>query len=320
MRQFSKRTAQNPVSAGLQNLASCHVLQRKVNTNQLVRDLRWVITSPSLINIARTTPIRPTNTGPIENFGLPDNWVPDPVADNLNALMCRIRNHRVGHYFEQLILYWLVQLRNCNDVRHGVQIREENRTVGEIDFMFTDESGRRTHWETAVKFYLHCPLNSSSESHFIGPNAADNFEKKTQRMLGHQLSMSRRYEDVVVREPFVKGRIFYHPDIKCPTDLPKHLSPQHLSGSWIRQSELDWLASTGVDSKFRVLRKPFWLANEFMEPGDQSLLSTAAIIDHLNDQFGESDRPVLVSRLEPDNQGYVEADRVFVVSNHWPGS
>ena len=283
-------------------------------TSQIARDLRWVVESPSLIDI-------PIRSVPVRRLSAPKGLLED---GELHAVAENLPSHRVGRYFEQLILHWLSAIRRCDEIRYGVQVKDKNRTLGEIDFMFTDESGIRTHWETAVKFYLHFPQANSSGSHFIGPNAADNFEKKMRRMLGHQLSMSERLPEVpllpevTLREPFVKGRIFYHPDFDPPESLPTHLSRDHLRNTWIRRSELDWLSDTGADHKFCVLRKPYWLADDVRELADPDVQSAASMKDHLVDHSRETNRPVLISRLEQNENHFSEIDRMFVVSDHWP--
>jgi hypothetical protein len=224
----------------------------------------------------------------------------------------------VGRYFERLILYWLKHIRRVEIVAESQQIRDGSRTIGEIDLIFYDEQRRLTHWELAVKFYLHFPQPCGFDSHFIGPNAADTFERKMERLFGHQLPLSERhFPEVEIRQAFVKGRIFDHPRHEVSQALPEHLSPEHLCGVWIRSSELDLINRTNGVS-YRILRKPFWLSDEIAHPVDTDLLSPAELSENLARHFAEDHRPVLISQLEAGEQRLVESDRIFVVSDPWP--
>lgn len=196
---------------------------------------------------------------------------------NIDALESRLngaRTRRVGHYFEQLIHHYLDEMRGLEIVAHGLQIHEGGRTIGEIDFLYRNDHGVLCHMEAAVKFYLYLPGSNELGSQFIGPNAADTFERKMGRLFNHQLRLSEgRFPEVSQRHAFVKGRIFYHPLQPLPESLPVRLSHAHLHGSWIRQSELDLLAISSESRMFRVLQKPHWLAPEIVDVSDTTLQS-----------------------------------------------
>ena len=66
--------------------------------------------------------------------------------------------------------------------------------------------------------------------------------------------------------------------------------------------------------------KPFWLAEEKVHAGDDSLLSAVALIKRLSESFDQHNWPRLVSILE-EADGYCnEVDRAFVVADSWPES
>lgn len=276
--------------------------------SQHVRDLKWAIMSPSLITAsgAEVNAAQFSNENPIDE-------------QNLATFLAQYSNFRVGTYFEGLVLFWLKEICKRRIIHQQQQIFEENRTVGEIDFLFEDETGIVNHWETAVKFYLHFSDNNATGSHFVGPNAVDTFEKKIKRLLEHQLPFSQKYfPEVAKRAAFVKGYIFYHPYVTHPVQLPENMSASHLKGTWIRHSELPWLNDQNGHNKFRVLHKPYWLSPEVSNSQGQDLSSFEELKSQLNTHFLSSERPLLVSVLTCQQTNYCEINRVFIVSESWP--
>jgi uncharacterized protein len=271
--------------------------------SQAVRDLRWVMESPSLIT---------NGCSHISHNSHVD-------AADLERFLQAQTSHRVGHYFESLVHYWLKHVRCVNVVDDRVQIFEGKQTVGELDFLFEDEDGCLTHLETAVKFYFYLPSDNALGECFVGPNPADNFQCKTDRLFQHQLAISETYfPDVQRRIAIVKGRIFYHPALARPSELPPPMSDNHLQNTWLYRRDTNWFRECHPDSLFRVLPKPYWLADDEVNVGDESLLSANALLKRLDDDFTTFDRPRLVSVLRNSDDLCREVDRVFVVDDRWP--
>jgi hypothetical protein len=263
---------------------------------QSVADLLWAITSPSLIT---------------------DPWVEQPAeftasdvdADHLDAYLDQHPTHRVGHYFERLLDYWLREIRGVEVEATGLQIREGKRTVGELDFLYRCD-GVLTHCEASVKFFLHFPQRGSS--HFPGPNASDNFEKKISRLFEHQLALSASHvPEVGRREAFVRGIRFFHPDHPRPSELPNRMAPTGQTGSWLFAAELDRFRSRS-SVRCTVVEKPHWLAPQV----NPRLQDIGTFCDDLNDHFGHGrGHPVMASIRDLSGN---EVDRMFVVPDHWP--
>ncbi len=277
------------------------------------RDLIWAVNSPSLISNA-------------VHHGVLDPC--DVDTEHLASFLDDFKGHRVGRYFEQLIFYWLKYIRRVEIIAQSLPIRDGNRTLGEIDLLFRDEQGRLTHWEIALKFYLHFPHPSSIDSHFIGPNAADTFERKMERLFQHQLPRSAAtFPDIEIRQAYVKGRIFYHPLAVPSFDLPQHHSPDHLRCHWVRSSQLD-LIGPSVGELFRVLHKPFWLSeesarkkvspNELIPRSESDLVTWRQLCEHLEEHFAIDGHPVLISKLCSSDLEFAELQRIFVVPECWP--
>lgn len=286
---------------------------------QELRDLKWAIGSPSLIESSSSVVVDADS----------DRIAGVDERDLLDFLDTHA-TQRVGHYFENLILYWLERIRRVELIAVRKQVRERGRTVGEVDFAFRDEHGRVTHLETAVKFYLHCRdseiPDSLQQSHYIGPNAADTFERKMRTLFEKQLPLGKAvWSDVETSQVLVKGRIFYPlGDEVCSTsdhmgNLPVCLSDACLKGRWVRVRDLDLLKDTYGDSHFRVLQKPFWLAPLVLVGGAVELATWATFQAETRIHFEMSNRPILVCVLKSDSDSFQEIERLFVVSDDWPG-
>ncbi|MBC8288785.1 MAG: DUF1853 family protein [Planctomycetes bacterium] len=287
--------------------------------SQALRDLQWALDSPSLIATSPCSNERPETS---QCLATAEDELRNFLLDSSGR-----NEYRVGRYFERLVLFYLKHVRKVEIVASGLQLQEDGQTVGELDFVFRDESGQLQHWETAVKFYLHFPGASKCGSHFIGPDSRDNFETKLQRIFEHQLPLSgRRFPDIAERHAFVKGRVFYHPEHLPPQTLPAQLSPDHLRGVWIYRRELSWLSritetSCGQEARAKVLSKPFWLAPEQVDcssTGESQLVPVAEMQEQLQQHFRESATPRLVSLLAKVADAWRELERVFVVQESWP--
>jgi hypothetical protein len=284
-----------------------------ISIDRAVNDLIWAVNSPSLLcdvflgsgsDCEAIESIRPIEASQIsrEHFG-----------DFIHSSDGR----RVGRYFEQLVLYWLQYIRKTELVAHGWQVREGKQTLGEIDFLFRDEQRLLNHWEVAIKFYLYDPDHSKNGSHHLGPNAMDNFEKKTKRMFEHQLLQSQRdFPDVAIRRAFVKGCIFYPMGMKGRPVAPAKLAESHLTGWWIRASELNRLNQ--ANCLYRVREKPHWLDDSRVSP--EALQTPEEFAKQLKQHFDTEGYPVYVSQFRLTHNEIQESSCGFVVPEAWPNN
>ncbi len=265
--------------------------------SQAALDLCWAVNSPSLVEGS--------------DVALTPDIAVDAIDQEHLTRFLEVQNpgHRVGRYFEQLIHYWLLHIRKVEVVANGLQLKDGKITVGEIDFLYEDESATLVHCETSVKFFLCAPGTTPSE--FPGPNARDNFEAKTTKLFDKQLPASAgRIEGIGSRHGLVKGMIFYRDDEPTAAS-PERLASDHLRGTWLRVNETVKLRSR--DRRFAVAPKPHWLAPQ----SQVGLLDSDAMITKIHEHFAGPGHPVMVSVRNNDDGE--ELDRVFVVPDEWPG-
>lgn len=247
-----------------------------VPTDQFVADLCWVVNSPSFLTAPEVAVVEPVAPGQVDGAAL--------------AAFLELREvRRVGRYFEALVLFWLEQVRRVTVVGHSVQIRDEHRTLGELDFLFVDEAGVQVHSEVSCKFYLHNPDRTGS--HFPGPNPTDDFENKIGRLFNHQLEMSRTHNpEVERREALVRGRVFTHLHGDPPTQRPDRMSADCLGGSWLRADELTLLEQWD-GAELQIADKPYWLSPMTHAPRQ----SVAEAVETATAHFAASDRTLMVA-------------------------
>tara|TARA_B110000305_G_C19373932_1_gene605945 strand:+ start:533 stop:1408 length:876 start_codon:yes stop_codon:yes gene_type:complete len=273
-----------------------------VSDEQLLADLDWILTCPSLCLDERVAELSDLiDTGAAVDL--------NPVREFLNSSAW----HRVGYYFESFIETLLGKNALIRNLKHSIQVFEGKRTLGELDFVFEYPDKGTTHLEVALKYYLYFEPEHASGSHFMGPNATDNFEKKWEKLAHKQLPFgSERFPEIDQSVALVKGQIFYHPDLESPSHLPEPMNPDHRKGVWVRESELEWFSRFGEEATGAILQKPFW----FGPP--QEGITVPALVEEMTSHFSERKHPLLVSVTKPRGESVEELERIFVVSDQWP--
>lgn len=278
------------------------------------QDLLWAVNSPELLAVSES----------LEQPRL------EPQAIDEAALSEWCSNHsqsRVGLYFEELVHYYLEEHGRVEMLLRHHQVFRGKQTLGEIDFIYRDHAGAVIHLETAVKFFLYHPHAQGFESQFIGPNSADNLFLKSNRLLNHQLPLSKDLSlNIERRAVWVKGRVFYNPlfgDTQPVLDCI--LNPDVATGAWIHYRQLDDFLACYEGCEFVHLRKPHWLAGLTGDTAGEKWDASKAkmvLTGHFENQqaiggrhgFG---RPVLLAIIDERSSDY-EIERVFVVPDAWP--
>ena len=100
-------------------------------------------------------------------------------------------NLRLGHLAERAVSGLIKASSNYEVVFENLQLVEDSRTIGEIDFILTHRISKKViHVELAYKFYLYDPSLSSIElNNWIGPNRNDSLKEKLEKVRNRQFPL-----------------------------------------------------------------------------------------------------------------------------------
>lgn len=238
-----------------------------------VRNLAWVLASPSLLSFL------PEFNQPLVVFDnafwrqqytayLPRLQALDANPSPLIEFLAQHKNHRLGYYFEYLLLFWLLDrdFHPFELIRHRATLFHGKITIGELDFLIRNhQTGKIEHWEVAIKFYLgHAPLNDAWR--WLGPNDRDSLGRKLKHLAEQQFRF-QSWQDYEIEQRclVVKGRLFYPPSdkplLQSAGESLSCLAPQHLQGNWLLWHE--FVASAeAAQLQWRHASRDEWLANQ----------------------------------------------------------
>ncbi len=296
--------------------------------DSMVRDLAWVIGSPGLLDAAH-----PEYHGRVVD----DAWCSaqllsctawlaaldlSPLA--LHNFIAAHPTRRLGHYFEALIAFWLMHMPDTQLIAANLQVHEDQRTVGEYDFLFRNTQAEVCHWEAAVKFYLQIEPQSEQRA-FIGPGTRDRLDLKLDRVFRHQLRLGQTQAGQAAlpqgvkldrAQAFIKGYLFYHVSTFNRLHV-NGISDSHQSGWWLRHQQNE-LPQASAKNRWIIPQRLRWLAPARL--ADAALVMTGATLAAaLDAHFSTSSEAVQVIELvREESGGWRESSRGFVVCNTWP--
>lgn len=218
----------------------------------------------------------------------------------------------LGKYAEQLLVFYFTFSSQYKLLDHGVQLFEENQTVGEIDFLLYSEMTKEyIHLEFALKYYLK--VREKNEYYFLGPNKKDTFNQKVSKLMHHQLPLSSRYRNCLPNDfnqlPFqakysLKGCLFY------PFSEWSIKMANWSKGWWINQDQLHQVITNEHLYKL-VSQKKDWI-NPFSYT---SILDKRTCELFLKKHFSLTKKEIMLIRF---NKNKSVVDRGFVMANNWP--
>ena len=280
-----------------------------------VRHLAWLCCAPQLLE------------APVSFY--PPQWLPDDYLERLQhwdqqpeampARLAQPAERRLGHYFERLYEVLLKELLGWELLLKNQQIKADNRTIGELDFVVRNrQTGCLEHHEIAIKYYLGVNEDETG-TRWYGPNAKDRLDLKAHRILSHQSPMAQRVEarallaelgisEAITPKVFMPGYLFYPGD---RVELPDYVPTEHLQGRWCYARELENSGLTG----WVPLKKPHWIG-----PWRQSEQPDVRAAREALEFVEAKGVPVLFARVEwqPGLGCWVERGRWFVVPGEWP--
>lgn len=100
-------------------------------------------------------------------------------------------NLRLGHLAERIVSELIKASTNYNVLYESIQLIEDKKTIGEIDFILEDiRTKQLIHMELAYKFYLFDPsISSKSINNWIGPNRNDSLKDKLEKLKRKQFPL-----------------------------------------------------------------------------------------------------------------------------------
>ena len=283
--------------------------------HKTVRDLAWAVSSNGLLNdrlAVKESLLRDEYQKFIAQLRQLDE---DP---KLLLKFLETKNiKRLGHYFEQLIFFWLQHSERFIILVKNTPLRsDKKKTLGEVDLIVQDQDTLNyEHWELAVKYYLAHYQNGVIN--YIGPNANDYFHLKLEKLKEHQCKILESDEgkkllselEISDIKPklLVKGCLYYHP--KQESKSWENINVNHAKSWWVYLKEVENFLID--DHHFALIDKNEWLSKP---KTPKKLLSKKACIEQLNKSLKKSPRGLCLAcykNSELISQG-------FVVHNNWP--
>jgi len=307
--------------------------------NKTVRDLAWVLNSPSLIiQNDQNEDIRILNKTWFQSHYKRFNSLLTDLDKDSGSLEIYIANNPtrfLGSYFEKLVAFWFEHSSIIDSVANNIQVNKNNRTIGEFDFLYRYKGEDEVHHlEIAVKYYLHHNNNSGKPglSDWIGPNPSDRLDKKYHKLLHKQCRLGwheagREYLHElgigsVIPELLIKGYLFRHINEKDSTsfiDSNPVINPTHPEGWWCFNDELElYIKKLSGIYRWIILPKRRWLSRECYVSHKKSI-GTANVPVEINRHFSQNIHPLLLIQLKRLKEStWTEISRGFVVPNEWP--
>ena len=284
------------------------------------RDLWWLLTAPNIVEDDSGTSL--TSSQKSELLSDAWDWI-NRDAECPSNLQTWIQNpHRqrkLGLYAEDLLHYYLQWGSPWRVLWHDVQIQENKRSIGAIDFIL-ERDNILEHWEMTVKFYLQHKA-TGEWTDWVGADQRDSLHKKwahfhnRQLPLGtHPATVAKLTEDGISAP--IRSRIWHcgmlFSEWNAPCVLPKSSSygTIHIAqpfGQWIRRC--DFIQHFFSPKHRWVIRDhPHWLSP--IETEDA--LTTIDVMEApMNRGF------LMLAKMEAHALGWREQSRWVLVENEW---
>jgi len=230
----------------------------------------------------------------------------------------------LGKRFEKFVEFWLRYSGRFEVLMSNVQLKQNKRTIGEIDYLVKElDSGDIWHLEVACKYYLGYN-NSSLWTNWKGMNAVDTLEDKMTKfqkqlaIFSTELGAEFLSDHRIVKPTsylMLKGQFFYHWKNIRNAKSPKFSNVNHNTGLYLNESEINEFF-TGFNY-WKVLRKHSWFS-PFSASSDAGLIFEYDIEKTIKELIEKYRSGVMLARLRESNGMFKEDLRVVVVGNSWP--
>ncbi|WP_158979133.1 DUF1853 family protein [Cellulophaga sp. L1A9] len=177
------------------------------------------------------------------------------------------QNIRLGHQIEYLFQQLIAHSTSYKTLVFNQPIRNENRTIGEIDFILQNTKNQEvTHVELTYKFYIIDTAISDEMHQLVGPNRKDAFYEKIQKIKHKQFTLLKTKEALqfleskcinpnkISSKTCFKAQLFkpYYKEVTLNT-----LNKNCIVGCWLRFNELE--SPEFKENHFHLLNKQDWI-------------------------------------------------------------
>lgn len=124
-----------------------------------------------------------------DQFGITQFEFPDIEMESFQPQAIP-QNIRLGHQMEYVFKQLVAHSNTYKVVLHNLPIKQDKRTIGEIDFILEDAQNQQLiHVELTYKFYIINPEISEPIHRLMGPNRRDMFFTKMEKIKNEQFSL-----------------------------------------------------------------------------------------------------------------------------------
>jgi hypothetical protein len=292
--------------------------------HHIVRDLAWAIASPPLLIPDNLTCVWYRDDWYRDLYSSSQSWLQelDAAPEKLQERLDSQKDRRLGRYFETLWAFWLENSQRFEIVEHNLPLRDEKKTLGELDFLVLDkQSGKHLHWEMAVKFYLGAG-DTQRQANWHGPGKKDRLDLKVEHLRNKQsvICKNSSVQPLLQKMGYqidgcgviLKGRLFYPHARLVESAPPMDVNPHHLRSYWITMADLqqNYEGEHHQNKCFSPLVGYGWMAS-----ADESQKIPWMSMDELVDALKtETYRlPLYVSCRQKEGANL----RIFIVSDGW---
>lgn len=221
-----------------------------------------------------TKDIFSSQTGAIKQFEFPEISITDALLQDLNELD-HPRNSVLGKRMESFFEIAIKHSSRYELISSNLQIIEEKRTIGELDFLvFDKESSKPLHIELVYKLYVYDSKLSPEINKWIGPNRRDSFPEKLDKLNSRQFPLLYKAEAQNYLQEFnlnlneIEQQLCFKAQLFLPDNFNLRQTPlinlNCITGKWF--SFLDFKNSGWENNLFYSPQKKDWSC----DPGSNS--------------------------------------------------
>lgn len=219
----------------------------------------------------------------------------------------------LGKRAERFLEDFLNQSKRYDVLASNIQIIDDKKTLGELDFIIYDnQKQQHIHLEQVYKFYVYDPRFIKETDRWIGPNRKDSLQEKIDKLNLHQFPLLRHpttqkiLGDLNISTKNIAQQVCFKAHCFVPKGMaPKDvnsINPKSISGYYT--SYTNFIKTESKNAQYVIPKKIDW---SIAPQNAQSWCSFSEICDQLGSYFKEKRAPLVLMK---DGDTY---QRMFVV-------